>query len=647
MVCAGWISCCNLNAAEPSGLRATAPETRIQFRLNSPKEFQVFQRIRSDYGYVWVQGELSEAPQVPVTIEGRLVGDGTTALWMKLASLAPTETRFTGRLGTAPGGGFRLQLRLRHGEEVLAKGTVERVAVGEVFVIAGQSNAANHGQEKLRTRTGWVASFSGTRWQLAHDPQPGASGDGGSFIPAFGDAMYQRFHVPIGIVNVASGGTSVREWLPTGVTFTNPPTVMSNVREVSPHVWESTGTLYSNLVSRMKALGPKGFRAVLWHQGESDANQSDATRTLAGEVYRQDMERLITDTSRDAEWNAPWFVAQVSYHSPSDQRSDDIRNAQAALWKSKTALEGPDTDALTGKFRDNEGQGIHFSGDGLREHGRLWAEKVAPWLDQQLAQAAAAFDAANGKSVGPSPRLALSTREKWTVDGHEAFVCLPENIAKDAPIPWLMYAPTLPGYPDGGEQWMFEQFLKAGIAIAGVDVGEGYGSPKTHATFDALYQELTTQRHFAKKPCLWGRSRGGLWVSSWAIAHPDKVAGILGIYPVFDWRSYPGVTNAAPAYGLTPMELRTKAAELDPIERIENLARAGIPMALIHGDIDKVVPLKPNSGEVVRRYTEIGAGGLVNLIVLEGHGHSFYEGFFHSDELVKFGIARARSGAAP
>jgi len=28
------------------------------------------------------------------------------------------------------------------------------------------------------------------------------------------------------------------------------------------------------------------------------------------------------------------------------------------------------------------------------------------------------------------------------------------------------------------EKWMFDQFLKAGITIAGVDVGESYGSPK-------------------------------------------------------------------------------------------------------------------------------------------------------------------------
>jgi alpha-beta hydrolase superfamily lysophospholipase len=83
------------------------------------------------------------------------------------------------------------------------------------------------------------------------------------------------------------------------------------------------------------------------------------------------------------------------------------------------------------------------------------------------------------------------------------------------------------------------------------------------------------------------------------------------------------------------------------IARVEVLARARVPVALIHGDVDTVVPLKENSGEFVRRYKEAGADSLVKLIVLEGQGHSYFEGFFHSQDLVDFAIARAREGARP
>ncbi len=110
-----------------------------------------------------------------------------------------------------------------------------------------------------------------------------------------------------------------------------------------------------------------------------------------------------------------------------------------------------------------------------------------------------------------------------------------------------MYSPTLPRYPDVHEKWMHQQFLDAGVAVAGIDVGESYGSPEGRKHFSALYKELTTKRNFGAKPCLLGRSRGGLWSSSWAIRNTDKVAAIAGIYPVFDLTTYPGIKRAAPA----------------------------------------------------------------------------------------------------
>jgi hypothetical protein len=48
--------------------------------------------------------------------------------------------------------------------------------------------------------------------------------------------------------------------------------------------------------------------------------------------------------------------------------------------KTGRALEGPDTDALKGNLRDNGGQGVHFSGPGLRENAARWVEKVAQRL---------------------------------------------------------------------------------------------------------------------------------------------------------------------------------------------------------------------------------------------------------------------------
>ncbi len=271
-------------------------------------------------------------------------------------------------------------------------------------------------------------------------------------------------------------------------------------------------------------------------------------------------------------------------------------------------------------------------------------ENATRYLVARLPTDAKAGPPAKAKAAAPG-KLALPHTENFTVAGRPAFVFLPPPEKRASPQPWIFYAPTLPPYPDQAERWIHEQFTAAGIAVAGVDVGEAYGSPKSHAVFDALYRELTEKRGFGAKPCLFGRSRGGLWTSSWAVANPTRVAGLIGIYPVYDFRTYPGIAKAAPAYELTPEQLTARAAEFNPIERIAVLAKAKVPVALIHGDVDKVVPLNANSAELVRRYQAEGAGDLVKLIILEGQGHNFFEGFFHSQPLVDFAIARAKEGA--
>jgi alpha-beta hydrolase superfamily lysophospholipase len=259
---------------------------------------------------------------------------------------------------------------------------------------------------------------------------------------------------------------------------------------------------------------------------------------------------------------------------------------------------------------------------------------------------AAAEAAEPGPTDAPQKNLVVPG-EVFAVEGRTAFLFTPADVAepKLAAKPWILYGPTLPSYPDKAEEWMHEQFTKAGVAVAGIDVGEAYGSPASVKAAEALHAEMVG-RGYARKPAVLGRSRGGLWASSWAIAHPEWTAGIGGIYPVYDWRTYPGVEKAAPAYGLTPEQLLARVGELCPIERIDVAAQAGIPVCIIHGDDDAVVPLGPNSATLQQRYESAGKGSLVNLIIAEKQGHSFWEGFFHCQALVDFLITRARAGAA-
>lgn len=351
--------------------------------LCSPSDYQVVQRKTKDRGELTVSGSLMDLQGTPVDVEVRVTREGKTGEWRPLVSGVKTAA-FCATLEVPAGGWYRMEARAVSGGKAMAETVTEHFGIGEVFIVAGQSNSANHGEEKQSTRTGRVVAFDGQRWQLANDPQPCASGTGGSFIPPFGDAMAERFHVPVGIIACGIGSSSVREWLPKGSSFPNPPTITSRVEQLPDGQWQSKGEAFEMLVSRMKQAGPQGFRAVLWHQGESDANQPDPARSLSGEQYRKYLETVIRESRKQSGVEAPWFVAQASYHIPGDESSPEIRAGQASLWKDGVALEGPDTDSLKADFREAEGRGVHFNGKGLREHAALWEQKIAPWLESQL-----------------------------------------------------------------------------------------------------------------------------------------------------------------------------------------------------------------------------------------------------------------------
>jgi hypothetical protein len=326
-----------------------------------------------------------------------------------------------------------------------------------------------------------------------------------------------------------------------------------------------------------------------------------------------------------------WEVRSLLLHHP----DRDHHGFQYADWQ----FDGEDLVAAVRTASDDDHGGAHGSHDANYITFHRWAG-FRDRVDQPLPTP---VDATSG-GVRPNwPPLRLSDTVQLTVAGRPAFVFLPPKPLRTIPQPWVLYGPTLPGHPDEAERWMHEQFLAAGVAVAGVDVGEAQGSPASHEAFDALHATLV-KAGFAERPSLLGRSRGGLHVTSWAIARPDLIAGIAGIYPVFDLTTYPGLVPAASAYGLTPETFSSRLAELNPVARIATLAHARIPAFLIHGDVDTVVPLRENSAAFVRAYRNAGVESLARLVVLPGQGHNMYEGFFHSQELVDFVIQTARTG---
>jgi len=225
----------------------------------------------------------------------------------------------------------------------------------------------------------------------------------------------------------------------------------------------------------------------------------------------------------------------------------------------------------------------------------------------------------------------------FLVNGNIGFVSKVDGRDKDEA--WVWYAPTLEGLPGPEEQWMFQKFHQAGISVAGIDVGESFGSPEGRSFYSEFYTTVTEQRGLSARPCLLARSRGGLMLYNWAAEHPEYVAGIAGIYPVGNVLSYPGLAKASDAYGLSESELKRDIQLHNPVDRLAPLAENRVPIFHIHGDCDTVVPLEANSALLAERYCKLG--GEMVLRVVEDQGHNMWTGWFQCEELVQFVIDRA------
>ena len=324
-----------------------------------------------------------------------------------------------------------------------------------------------------------------------------------------------------------------------------------------------------------------------------------------------------------------WQSFDIAFRAARFEGSKKTEPARITVYQNGQLIHDDVTIARktgAGKQEENSDRPIQLQG----HHNKVRFRNI--WI-QNLNLDSVKGDGAITQITASEKQLPLSG-EPFKFNGQDAFVMMPRQWKKMESVPWVWYAPTLKGLPSAAEKWMFERFLSAGVAIAGIDVGESYGSPVGTKTYDEFYRYLTESRKFDSKPCLLARSRGGLMLYSWAASNPDSISGIAGIYPVCNLESYPGLDKACGAFGVSAQQLKRDLAAHNPIDRLESIAKAGVPIFHLHGDSDTIVPLEDNSAIVAKRYAKLG--GSMSLEVANGQGHNMWAGWFESENLVEF-----------
>ena len=239
------------------------------------------------------------------------------------------------------------------------------------------------------------------------------------------------------------------------------------------------------------------------------------------------------------------------------------------------------------------------------------------------------------------PATAQVKPETFEVEGHKAWLYAAPQAAKG--MPWIWYAPVVKGdVIIVRHRLYYDAFMKAGIAVAGFDLGEVRGSPGSTAKFTAFYDAMV-KRGYSTKPILLGQSRGGLMTLAWAFRNPDKVKAWAGIYPVCNLASYPLKSSKKETlsdFAMTEEALVSRLAEFNPVSNLDALAKRKVPMFSVQGDKDGTVPLEDNTGLLKQRYE--AAGGRCDVKIIPGGGHEISPAFFECRELIDFILKHAQ-----
>lgn len=217
-------------------------------------------------------------------------------------------------------------------------------------------------------------------------------------------------------------------------------------------------------------------------------------------------------------------------------------------------------------------------------------------------------------------------RHNFTFDGVPAMVILPSTASDTASDPggrWIWRARFF-----GHEPQLDLALLGRGYHLVYCDVSNLYGSPKAVTRWNDFYAWVRSEYPLREKVVLEGMSRGGLIIYNWAAQNPEKVSAIYADAPVLDIRSWPGGFWAGKksqsdwdrclnAYGVTENELPT--LKINPIDHLEPLAEAQIPILHVVGLADDVVPVAENSDVLVKKLRALG--GTIQVIEKRGVGH--------------------------
>ena len=390
--------------------------------ISWPLERSNFQQNNSNQADIWIAGQYR--PTVGYTVQQ--INDQNIKVEAKLYTLdnngnptgastgwtlihnKPTWGVFKGKI-TMPKGWYKLEVRVLKLStlQLLETNYINKVGVGDIFVIAGQSNASGFSYQDAPTPVKEYYSWSSPLDKI-NVVNREESNTTDLFMPSFeklekwkkiapkgqaswywGKAAYEIAlfkNQPMTYFNAARAGTTITNWYNSSLGYSTN----------SIYGGFSLSEIYTHLRNSLNFYGTMfGVRAVLWHQGESDNEGPPQNNYTSESTYRDQLKEVIKKTRQHTGKTIPWSIARVSYNGKSANPGNlnpNLVNAQNFLINANT---DPDLQQVVGGMYSDlvdvprggdvnsylisagyDPEKIHFAGSGLETAGATWAEAL-------------------------------------------------------------------------------------------------------------------------------------------------------------------------------------------------------------------------------------------------------------------------------
>ena len=231
-------------------------------------------------------------------------------------------------------------------------------------------------------------------------------------------------------------------------------------------------------------------------------------------------------------------------------------------------------------------------------------------------------------------------RIDFIFQGREAILVFPSSQNRTAQ--WLLKTEYFDAFPN-----CEIELVKRGFHLAYLKNINRWGTDADQDAKRDFAQHLAAEYGLADRCVPVGMSCGGLHAVNLASRHPEIVAALYLDAPVLNLLSCPGGMGCADysesmwqelvdAYGFTRSELISYRQH--PIDRLDILLENKIPVILVYGDSDPVVPYCENGAVLERYYRE--NGGIIQVIGKPGCGHHPH-GLADPAPIVDFILAHA------